>query len=225
MIAVYFTLITGLTVEQLTTIENRARLRRDVMFKTLLFVAAFTLVFTLAGGAAGTVGELFNSKIRWFNLLGGIFVIVLGLKMMGAIKGEWLEKISLQKILPVSFRSKNGYLMAFLVGIFFAIACSHCIGPTLYSVLIAAGTTGSALTGMKVMLVFSLGLAIPYLVVAYFITEALDRIKKMAKAGRHISFGVGALMVFFGILMALNKFTLLTEFFYKLLPYRLPLGM
>lgn len=190
-----------------------------------LFVLAFTIVFTLAGGAAGTVGELFKSKLWLFNLLGGIFVTLLGLKMMGLVKGDFLERLNLQNKISVNYRSSNGYLMAFLVGIFFAVACSHCIGPTLFSVLIAAVATGSSLSGMLVMLVFSLGLAIPYLVVAYFITEVLDRIKSLTGVGGRISFIVGVIMVFFGVLMALNKFTLLTGWFSNLLPYKLPIGM
>jgi len=225
MIAVYFTLITGLTVEQLTSLEDKKQIRRSVFIKTLLFVLAFTAVFTLAGGAAGSVGKLFSSKLWLFNLLGGIFVTLLGLKMMGLVRGAWLDRLNLQQKISINYRSKNGYLMAFLVGIFFAVACSHCIGPTLYSVLIAAGSTGSALAGMQVMFIFSIGLAIPYLVVAFFITEAFNKVKAMTRLSRQVSFVVGLLMVFFGVLMALNKFSLLTGFFYKLLPYKLPLGM
>ncbi len=226
MISVYFTLITGLSVDELNNIGDHRRLRRLVFVRTILFVLAFTMVFTLAGGAAGEIGRFFNDNMGILNFIGGTFIIILGFKVIGVFRLEWLERINLQKYLKFTgIKGGNRYLTAFLVGFFFAIACSHCIGPTLYSVLIAAGATGSSSNGMLVMFLFSVGLAIPYLVVALFIQRALGILGRLTKYKEFFARIMGLLLILFGFLMVINKFYLLTQFFSKLLPYKLPLGM
>ena len=225
MISVYFTLITGLSIDELHQVEEK-QLRASIFIKTVLFVLAFTIVFTLAGGAAGEVGRVFQEKMWLLNLIGGAFITLLGLNMAGWLNLPVLEKINLGRYFDLKrFTARNKYLSAFLVGLFFAVACSHCIGPTLYSVLIAAGATGSAVNGMLVMFLFSVGLAIPYLVVAFFITTALDWIKRLTPYKRFIGMTMGLLMIAFGLLMMASKFTLLTAFFSRVLPYKLPVGM
>jgi len=228
MISVYFTLITGLSIDELENIQDRAALRKSIFIKTILFVLAFGIVFTLAGGAAGQVGKVLQKQMWAFNIVGGLFITLLGLKMTGLINLAWLEKLNLEKYISVHkgmLKGRNQYLSAFLVGLFFALACSHCIGPTLYSVLIAAGATGSTSGGMMVMLLFSLGLAIPYLMVALSIGAALNFLQKLGPYKRVIGIVTGLIMVFFGLMIAANKFPLITGFFFKYLPYKLPLGM
>ena len=227
MISVYFTLITGLSIDELEVVD-RAALRKSIFIKTLLFVLAFTIVFTLAGGAAGQVGKVLQQQMWVFNLVGGLFITLLGLKMMGLLNLAFVEKLNLEKYISVNkgmLKGRNQYLTAFLVGLFFALACSHCIGPTLYSVLIAAGATGSSSGGMAVMLLFSVGLAIPYLLVALSIGAALNFLKKLGPYKRLIGIISGGIMVFFGVMIMLDKFTLITGFFFKLFPYKLPIGM
>lgn len=225
MITVYFSLITGLSVDELEKVEDRSRLAKSVFIKTVLFVLAFTIVFTLAGGAAGEVGRLFKQKLWILNAIGGAFIILLGLKTMGIIKLAWLDKINPHRHYETSNPVRNKYLTAFLVGLFFAVACSHCIAPTLYSILILAGGTGSPVAGMVTMFFFSVGLAIPYLIIAVFISRGIGAVSKLARYKRPLAVGTGLFMVVLGAFMLTGNFTMVTGFFNRLLPYKLPIGM
>lgn len=225
MITVYFSLITGISIDELEKVEDRSRLAKSLFIKTVLFVLAFTIVFTLAGGAAGEVGRLFKQKLWILNAAGGIFIILLGLKTMGIIKMTWLDKINPHRHYEMKNPVRNKYLTAFLVGLFFAVACSHCIAPTLYSILILAGGAGSPATGMVAMFFFSVGLAIPYLLMALFISRGMGLMNRLAHHKRAVALGTGLFMVVLGGFMLADKFSLVTGFLNRLLPYKLPLGM
>lgn len=225
MITVYFSLITGLSIDELEKVDDRGMLARSVFIKTVLFVLAFTVVFTLAGGAAGEVGRLFKQKLWIINAIGGIFIILLGLKTMGVLKLAWLDKINPHRHYEMKNPVRNKYLTAFLVGLFFAVACSHCIAPTLYSILILAGGAGSPAMGMTAMFFFSVGLAIPYLIVAVFISRGLGLMSRLARYKRGIAIATGLFMVVLGGFMLTGNFSMVTGFFNRLLPYKLPIGM
>lgn len=168
-------MITGQSIDNLK-LETSTFLRRRILISTALFVLGFTIVFTLAGAVAGTVGKWLGESVFYLNIIGGLFVILIGLQMTEVFKLKGLEKVlSLQKHIDFNLSVKSQYITAFLVGLVFAIACSYCIAPTLYSVLIYAGTTGSVSQGMLLMFLFSIGLAIPYLLVGYSYSHTIDK--------------------------------------------------
>ncbi|MBZ4646999.1 MAG: cytochrome c-type biosis protein [Petroclostridium sp.] len=225
MITVYFSLITGMSMEQLTSAKKKTATQLHIIINTLLFIAAFTLVFTVAGGTAGQAAKFLNKNIKIFNILGGIMVILLALKMLGVFKAVTLKSRRLENLFNTDKFTSARYLTTFLVGIFFAIACSHCIGPVLYSMLIFAGSTGSVHQGMFTMFSFSMGLAVPYLVVGLTLEKSAKLLQKVSKYQKSISYSVGAILLFFGILMVFNRYTLLVELLYKVIPIRAPIGM
>ncbi|WHH60003.1 cytochrome c biogenesis protein CcdA [Petroclostridium sp. X23] len=226
MITVYFSLITGKPISELKDGNKRMSTQLHIFINTLLFIAAFTLVFTIAGGTAGQAAKFLNRNIRIFNVLGGIMVIFLSLKMLGFFGWISLRSKTVEKIFDASRLSTRAqYLTTFLVGIFFAIACSHCIGPLLYSMLIFAGSTGSAANGIVIMFSFSMGLAIPYLIVGLTLERSIKILRKISKYQKAISYVVGAILLLFGILMLFNKYTLIVQLLYKIIPIKIPIGM
>ncbi|MFZ5968460.1 MAG: cytochrome c biogenesis CcdA family protein [Bacillota bacterium] len=226
MITIYFSLITGMSMEELTKIKKKAGTQVHIIVNTLLFIAAFTIVFTIAGGTAGQAAKFLSNNIRIFNVIGGIMVIILALKLLGFFKALSLKSNKLEKIFNTEkINTKFRYLTTFLVGIFFAIACSHCIGPILYSMLIFAGSTGSAYNGMLIMFSFSLGLAVPYLLVGLTLRRSIGILQRISKYQKYISYSVGVILLLFGILMIFNKYTVLVGFLYKIIPVKIPLGM
>ncbi len=232
MLAVYFTLITGMSMAELQNIDNEAAFRKHVLINTLLFAIAFGIVFTIAGGVAGQLGQLLQRNLQYLTFVGGVFILILSLRLLGVLKLGFLDRLNLHGLVDDArehLTSKGTplrrYANSFLVGLIFAVACSHCIAPTLYSMLIYAGSTGSAAAGMWLMAVFSVGLAIPYVLVGYSVGRAVRLIRRAARYERVISIAIGLMMLVFGLLMVTNRFTLLTQFFFQLLPYKLPLGM
>lgn len=226
MITMYFSLITGMSVEELKETGKSKAIRLKIIINTLLFILAFTIVFTLAGAASGKAASFIKDNIGVFNVLGGIFVIFLALKLFGLFKAVSFSIKALDNLFD-RFKKKAStrYLTTFLVGIFFAVACSHCIGPLLYSMLIFAGSMGSSYTGMAVMFMFSIGLGVPYLLIGIAFGKSLGVLKRIQKYHTVISFVTGVVLLIFGILLLFNKFTLMVEILYKFIPYSLPIGM
>lgn len=226
MITVYFSIITGMCVEQLEkTIKSKA-IRFRIVINTLLFIVAFTIVFSAAGAASGKASSFIKENIVVLNILGGIAVIILALKLLGLFRAITFRIKFLDDIFD-RFRANasTGYLTTFLVGIFFAVACSHCVGPLLYSMLIFAGNTGSIYSGMAVMFMFSMGLAVPYLLLGIAFGKLMSFLKRIQKYHKVISLAAGVVLLIFGILLFLNRFTLIVEILYKIIPFRSSIGM
>lgn len=226
MITAYFSMITGMSVEELKNVKKGYRKQLNVIINTVLFIAAFTLVFTIAGGVAGKAASFINKNVVVFNVIGGIMVIFLAFKMLGIFKAVPLRSRKLEALLNVyNANTSVRYVTTFLVGVFFAVACSHCIGPVLYSMLIFAGSTGSSYSGMLIMFLFSMGLAVHYMLVGIFFNKSISVLQKVQKYHTAISYTVGSILLVFGILMLFNKFTLLVGLLNKVIPIRLPIGM
>lgn len=226
MLGVYFSLITGLTAHELKTESPKASLRRRVLLNTLAFVAGFGLVFTAAGSVAGTFGSFLGEWIGIFNLIGGFLILALALKLLGVFELSFLQKLHWEPEFfhKLRHRSSSSPILSFVVGLIFAIACSHCIAPTLYTILFMAGASQSWLSGMLMMAAFSFGLAIPYIITGLFypqVLQILSRYKAQQTVVRRI---LGLLMLFFAYIMFTNQLTEVTGFLARFLP-DLPLGM
>ncbi|HYG56929.1 MAG TPA: cytochrome c biogenesis protein CcdA [Symbiobacteriaceae bacterium] len=225
MLSVYFTMITGQSFRDLQNLSASAAVRQGVLRSTLAFVLGFGVVFTAAGAAAAQAGALFERSLGVLNVVGGLFVVGLGLTMVGVIPQSLVQRLTLgHRDLGEAPRGPRIW-SAFLVGLFFAVACSHCIAPTLYAVLLYAGGTGSPLQGALLMGAFSLGLAIPYLLAGLFLGRTVSLLKRAAAPRRWVQWAAGLLMIGLGIIMLAGKLTALTALAARLWPFRLPIGM
>ncbi|QNB46765.1 cytochrome C biogenesis protein CcdA [Thermanaerosceptrum fracticalcis] len=222
MLSGYFTFITGLSLKELRNLPDNKELKKEIFLKTLMFVLAFTIIFTLAGGAAGAFSKLLKEYKQVLNFIGGAAVILLALNILGLIGKKGPDHC---KIPGAEGKGKASYLKAFGIGIVFAVACSHCIGPVLYSILIMAGSLGSISSGMTVMFFFSTGLAIPYLLASLYMDKIIKAIHRTWQVEKTVNLVLGLIMLGMGVLIMLDKFTLLTAFTAKLLPFKLPIGM
>lgn len=225
MLSVYFSLITGQSFRTLKELSAVHAIRQGILRSTLAFVAGFSLVFIAAGAAAAQAGALFQSSLGVLNVIGGLFVIGLGLMMFGVIPQDWLQRITFRHREMAEAPTGPRAWSSFLVGLFFAIACSHCIAPTLYSVLIYAGSTGSPAAGALLMAAFSLGLAIPYVLAGLFLGRTIHLLRRAASVRRWAQWTAGALMLILGGLMITGKLIWVTEALIKVWPYRPPVGM
>ncbi|MFZ5827831.1 MAG: cytochrome c biogenesis CcdA family protein [Bacillota bacterium] len=225
MLSVYFSLITGESFKTLREYSAVEAVRKGVLRSTLAFVAGFFIVFTVAGAAAAQVGSLFQKSLGVLNVFGGLFVVGLGLMMIGLLPQDLLQRLTLRHRDMEAPPEGPKAWSAFLVGLFFAVACSHCIAPTLYSVLIYAGGTGSPVTGAVLMAAFSAGLAIPYILSGLFLGRSVSLLRKAAAPRRWVQWTAGALMVVLGIIMITGKLTWLTGEISRLWPFRPPVGM
>ena len=161
------------------------------------FVLGFTVVFVAMGALAGTLGSFLTKYQNWVNIVSGLIVIIFGLNYMGVLN------ISL-------FRSKShgikagdmGFFSALLFGIVFSVGWTPCVGAFLGSALMLASQQGHVLEGMGMLLCYSLGLGVPFLLSAVLIDKlkaAFDWIKSHYQIVNRVS---GGLLILVGILMA-----------------------
>jgi len=161
------------------------------------FVAGFTAVFMAMGALAGTIGSLLTAYRRPVELLSGIVVIVFGLNYLGLFKWNLFHGGS--RMLDTQNLS---LVSAFLFGVVFSLGWTPCVGAFLGSALLLASQRGHALEGMGMLLAYSLGLGIPFLVSAVLIDalkSAFDWVKRHYKTINCLS---GGFLILVGVLMA-----------------------
>lgn len=179
----------------------------------IAFVLGFTIIFSLMGAAASTVGVFFQQHMRIINLICGIVMIVFGINVLGLYPIKFLNntyKISWNK------DTKNmGIVGSFIFGSIFGIGWTPCVGPFLGSALMIASNSTKIVEGVLMLVVYSLGLGIPFILSALLI-HLLAGVFQFIKSHYSIIKGIsGALLIIIGICMAtgyLNIFLSLLTF-------------
>ncbi len=194
LVPVYFTIITGISLDELTG-ASRAEIRRKVIVATIFFVAGFSLVFVLLGASASFIGNFLQAYRQYLKIIGGIVIIVLGLHLSGAIR---IPAMQVEKRLWVKNRSLR-LLGVLVAGMAFAAGWTPCIGPILGSILIIAGSQGQMTDGIVLLSLYSLGLGLPFLFLSVFINFLLIFLKRINRIIRYINPVAGILLIAAGL--------------------------
>lgn len=215
LIPSYVTFITGMSLDELTAEEaERERARRAILVHGTLFVSGFTLVFVLGGATASFLGQLIFVVTPWLERVGGVLLLVFGLYLLGALRLPGAEReyrIHLGEK-PV------GYLGTVLVGVTFAAGWTPCLGPVLSGIFVLAATTESMVAGMGLLFVYSLGLAVPFLIAAFLLQHFLGGMQKIGPWLPWINRISGGLLIALGLLMVTGNFTALTALLARFTP-------
>ena len=184
------------------------RLRPVLMLRTFLFVLGLSTVFILLGFGSGVIGTLVTGS-RFIAVCGAI-VLLFGIYQTGLIKLPFLErerKVSLQRV------NKGGYAGAFLLGLTFSFGWTPCIGPVLAAILSIAAGAGSPAYGGFLMLIYTLGLSIPFLLISVFSDILLQRMKRLSKYTGAIKVISGVILIVMGILLMTDKLNTIVTLF------------
>ncbi len=181
------------------------------LLRTLAFIAGISFIFILLGYGAGFLGDLLYAS--WFQYLTGAIIILLGLHQMEILHFKGLYK---EKRLQLQGQGQNGkgYSQAFLLGLTFSFAWTPCVGSVLGSVLALAASGGSgAWQGAGLMLVYTLGLALPFLLLALTSSYVLKHFRKL-----HPYLGIlkkvgGFLIIVMGLLVLFGNASILSQLF------------
>lgn len=213
LVPAYLSLLTGSSLEDLQAKETRARMRGVAVGHAIAFIIGFTIVFVALGLTASAIGGILNANRVLIAQIGGCIVIILGLQMMGMLRIPFLmmdTRVHLQ-------REKRTYWTSGLVGIAFAAGWSPCIGPILAGILAIASQQHNAEAAF-LLLVYSLGLAVPFFLTAVAIgvvLPVLNRIKRFLPA---IEFAAGLFLVAVGLVLVNNAFLTVAGWFYQFVP-------
>jgi cytochrome c-type biogenesis protein len=209
LIPAYLSFLTGSSLEELKA-QSDAASRARVMFHALAFCGGFTLVFMAIGLSASALGSFFVDYKDWIARIGGVIVIVLGLNMIGLFK---IPLLMMDK--RVQVRSANRSVLAsFLVGIGFAAGWSPCVGPILAGIILLASQSHYG-PATFLLFVYSMGLAIPFLLTAAAITRALGALNRVKRYLGAIEIGAGAFLVATGVVLITGSFGRVAGFFYQ----------
>ena len=208
LIPSYITYITGLSFADLQAEHPSHVVRRKAMLHALAFIAAFTVVFVLLGASATFVGSFLQDHIGMVRKVGGVLIVLFGIHVTGLVPLHFLmgeKRVQLHQ-------KPAGYVGSFLVGIAFAAGWTPCIGPILASILMVAATEGSIMQGIILLLLYSLGLGIPFFLSALAMHQFMAVFNRFKKFIRMFEICTGLFLVLVGILIYTNGLTRLSGY-------------
>ncbi len=209
----YISFMSGLTLEELSAGGDDRERMRHAGWESLFFVAGFSLIFTLLGATATTIGRLLAEHAAIVSKVAGTIVILFGLHLTGLLPIKWLYY---QKRADTA-AFKPGYAGSFFMGLAFAFGWTPCIGPILSGILALAATRETVGQGMALLFVYSLGLGIPFVITGFAVTRFMRFFMGYKKYIRAGEIAAGALLVAIGLLIFLDKLAMLNRYTPKFL--------
>lgn len=198
---VSFAELKGETVDS----EQRRRVNRRVFYSALLFVLGFTTVFVLLGATASFIGQ---AMARYFDVLSkvaGLAILILGIHYTGLVRIPLLYREARVDVK----QSPTSLLSAYFIGLAFAFGWTPCVGPVLASVLFLAGSEGTAFQGAWLLLVYSLGMGLPFLFAALFAGQFLSVSSRIKRHMAVVEKFIGAMLILTGLLLVTGKFAVI----------------
>jgi len=208
LIPSYLTFVTGVGFEDL------ASSRRAALVHALLFVLGFTSIFVALGASATVLGRLLVVYRVWITRAGGALVVLFGLYLLGVVRVAAFDRER-----RVHLANKPvGYLGSTLVGVAFGAGWTPCLGPILGAILTYTAATADLSRGLPLLLAYSLGLALPFLVAAVAVERFLETLTRVRPYLARVSQVSGALLVVVGVLMMFDYFTVIGTYLQSFTP-------
>lgn len=176
---------------------NEKQKRPTVFLRSGAFVFGFTVVFTLLGLFAGTLGRLLSEHQTAVNIVSGIIVIIFGLSYLEVLRIPFFKGIK-------KGRKITGVISAFLFGAIYSVSLTPCVGAFLGSALMLASSTGGAFRGAILLLLYSLGLGIPFILSAMLLDKLSGAFNWIKKNYKIINTVCGIALIIVGVLIALG---------------------
>lgn len=173
---------------------------------SIAFVLGFSILFTIFGALAGTFGSVINEYMKLFNVISGILLIIFGLNYIGILKIQLLQRTFKLKN---NIGKKNGLVSSILFGMIFAVGWTPCVGPFLGSALMIAANSQYHMEGIFMLLTYSLGLGLPFILSALLIDSLKNTFSFIKKNYKIINIISGILLIIIGIMMMTGYLNLL----------------
>ena len=210
----YISYITGKNLDEIEV--NK----KSVLLKTILFSIGFSVVFIILGATASALGNVLLFLSNELRIVAGVLIILFSLQMLGVLNLNFLNQE--RRIETKSF--KDNYAFPLIVGAAFAFGWTPCIGPVLGSILALSATEASISTGVFLLLFYSLGLAIPFILSGYYMNRFLNTRKGFSKYYGRVTKTGGTILLITGILIATNQIQVISYYILTIFPILTTLG-
>ncbi len=178
---------------------------RSVMVNSLMFILGFSIVFLALGAAASTVGHVLRTHMLLMSRIAGVIIIIFGLHLTGLVP---IKALYVDKRLH-GLKGNSTAIGAFLVGFAFAFGWTPCIGPILGTILGFAATEDTVGKGVLLLAVYSLGLAVPFLLTSLGIDRFLAFYGRFRRHLHKVEVASGILLIFIGVLIFSRHFAII----------------
>ena len=217
----YLGFISGVSLEDLKDPQKLKKVRLKIFLNGLFYVIGFSIIFILLGSLFGLAGSILAKYRLLLSRVGGAFVIFFGLYMILSIfKLPIFNFLGGEKQIRVGKFIKPGNPFSSLVfGSAFAFGWTPCVGPILGSILLLASASTTVLQGAFLLFVFSMGLAVPFLLIALGIGSASKYLSKISRYLGFVSVIGGVFLIFLGVLLVTNQFAFWLAYAFQLFDF------
>ena len=212
LIPAYLSFMTGLTTAELAGSDRDTV---SVMVPAFLFVVGFSLVFVALGASASVLGHFLTQYRAVIERVAGVVVVGFGVLMLGVIKVPWLYG---EARADMGEARSFGRGAALVMGMAFAAGWTPCVGPILGTILALAGSTGNAARGALLLLAYSAGLGVPFLLVALLFGRVKPLLAWLNRHSLVINRVAGVLLIVVGVLIFTGRLTLIANYLGGIVP-------
>jgi len=214
LIPSYLSFVSGVSLEEMRGEQALARVRWRVVLNSVAFILGFSLVFVSLGASASLLGGLFLGYRSVIRVVGGLFILLVGVYLMGVFKVAAFERY-----FQFNLHDKPaGYLGSMLVGITFAVAWTPCVGPILGAILALASTSADISRGTLLLATYAAGLALPFLLSSFAINSFFQFSRFFRRYLHAFQLASGVLLAIVGILLLADYMTFLNAYALRFTP-------
>ncbi len=205
LIPSYLIFISGITFDNYNELKAK-KYRKVVLVHSVAFILGFSFVFVSLGISSSILGNFLTDYQEYIIKVGGIFLIAMGLFYLNILRIPFLNQ---EKLIRLE-KKPIGLFGSFVIGATFSLGWTPCVGPALSSILIVASTTKKISEGIYLLGLYSLGLAIPFILSALLFDKLFDFLKRYGFVMRYSTKIMGVLLLVMGVLLATSYYTTLT---------------
>jgi cytochrome c-type biogenesis protein len=207
LVPAYLGFITGRSAEELT--QARGKVRVTILTQGVAFVLGLAVIFALLGASASVLGQTLLQNQERLYQIGGVIVVIFGLQMLGITEIPLLARTA--RVADVTPNVQRSHVGAFLMGLAFGAGWTPCVGPFLAGLLGLASQQETVGAGVLLLLVYALGLGIPFLLAGLAVDRSLNVMRNIRPHMRAIERFSGVLLIGMGILLFTEQLTRITS--------------
>lgn len=206
LVPAYLSYISGSSIEELKTARNSSVIWRTGI-RSIAFVFGFSVVFVLIGAGATWLGQILAEKLDILTKIAGVIIFIFGLHTLGVFRIRALFSEKRFHTLP----KISGIPGAILIGMMFALGWTPCIGPVLSGIIALAANSGTVHQGILLLIMYSLGLGIPFIIAGFAASSIMNYISAMKKHFRIVEIASGVILLIIGVMIFTGSFQRLSD--------------